>query len=178
MESVEKEDAREEERHINPGAVRRNLFVDEPAPEPIDKLASDDNQEDVLEVQEEASDSEELAGEEEVVRRPVPGPLLGPDPGHAHRPARGGAPGPALRPARGPTLGPQYIGKYGTTTWDIHCPQRNRQTRIPARNIVRHLPGVRPQIKPNSPMEAWLLLITDGILDAVVRFTNQRIEKV
>lgn len=35
LESVEKEVAREEERHINPGAVRRNLFVDERAPEKL-----------------------------------------------------------------------------------------------------------------------------------------------
>lgn len=44
---------------MNPGAVKCNLFVDEPAPELIDKLAQDDDQEDVLEVQEEVSDSEE-----------------------------------------------------------------------------------------------------------------------
>lgn len=84
------------------------------------------------------------------------------------------------RPVSGPlsvVLGSQYIEADGKTPWDIYCSQRNRQTRILACNIVRCLPEVKPQIEPNSTMEAWLLLISDEIWNDLLRFTNQKIKR-
>lgn len=36
LDSVEREERQEEERQINPGAVRRHLIFDEPVPTPIE----------------------------------------------------------------------------------------------------------------------------------------------
>uniref|UniRef100_A0A1B6DZW2 Uncharacterized protein n=1 Tax=Clastoptera arizonana TaxID=38151 RepID=A0A1B6DZW2_9HEMI len=64
LESVEKEERRNEERNENPGALRRILFFDEPIPKPLDVQCSDDESEDNLEVLDDGSDSEQ-SGEED-----------------------------------------------------------------------------------------------------------------
>lgn len=65
LDSVEKEERQQEERLVNTGAVRRHLFIDEHAAEPIEgNLDSDDEEEDQLFVQEEDSESEQSVGEE------------------------------------------------------------------------------------------------------------------
>lgn len=71
--------------------------------------------------------------------------------------------------------GPIYIEKDGQTQWAAHCPNRNRRT--PSRNIVRHLPHVR-QSKPESAKEPWNLFITESVLYNIIKYINQRIEKV
>uniref|UniRef100_A0A1B6DAX7 PiggyBac transposable element-derived protein domain-containing protein n=1 Tax=Clastoptera arizonana TaxID=38151 RepID=A0A1B6DAX7_9HEMI len=64
LESVEKEERRNEERNENPVAIRRILFLDEPIPKPLDVQCSDDESEDNLEVLDDGSDSEQ-SGEED-----------------------------------------------------------------------------------------------------------------
>lgn len=64
MESVGKEEAREQERMINPEAIRQQLFIDESIIQPIDDLVLGDDVDDNVEMQEEGSDSEQLAEDE------------------------------------------------------------------------------------------------------------------
>ncbi|XP_046688609.1 LOW QUALITY PROTEIN: uncharacterized protein LOC124374442, partial [Homalodisca vitripennis] len=64
--SVEREERQEEERLVNPGAIRRQLFLDEPVVAPIGELDSDDEDEDHVSVQEEDTASEQSGEEAEV----------------------------------------------------------------------------------------------------------------
>lgn len=73
--------------------------------------------------------------------------------------------------------GPIYTGKDGVTTWEMHCPPRNR--RVGERNIVRFIPGVKQVARSAStPFQCWKLFFTDTIIDEIVRHTNEKIEKV
>uniref|UniRef100_A0A1B6JQP1 PiggyBac transposable element-derived protein domain-containing protein n=1 Tax=Homalodisca liturata TaxID=320908 RepID=A0A1B6JQP1_9HEMI len=66
LNSVEREERQEEERLVNPGAIRRQLFLDEPVVAPIGELDSDDEDEDHVSVQEEDTASEQSGEEAEV----------------------------------------------------------------------------------------------------------------
>lgn len=132
IESIEKEEQREEERHVNPRAVRRLLFRDESAIECIDDIASNDEKDDNFEVQELNTDSEQSAEEEDVQEAIRQTPT-----------------GEEVQDEANVTV-PQYIGKDKETTWDIHCPPRNRRTS--AQNIVRHLPRAKVHIPINNTM--------------------------
>lgn len=141
--SVEKEDSRAEERVENPGAVKRQLFLDERIVEHIDQLESDDDDVDSLEVQEDDSESDQSGNEEET---PV---FVG---------------------------GPEYTGRDKITKWNIHCPPRTRRTAD--YNLVRRLPGIRRELDIESPAASWKLFFSDEILENIVKYTNQRIDKV
>lgn len=67
LNSVEREERQDEERLINPGAVRRQLFIDERVADPIEgNLDSDDDEVDHLSEQEGVSDSEQSGEDEDI----------------------------------------------------------------------------------------------------------------
>lgn len=72
---------------------------------------------------------------------------------------------------------PVYVGKNGTTTWNVHPPTRN--VRVLDRNILRmHVPQVKPCAKDaNTPLDAWKLFITDEIIENITLHTNKWIRK-
>ncbi|KAJ4449858.1 hypothetical protein ANN_01264, partial [Periplaneta americana] len=50
--------------------------------------------------------------------------------------------------------GPIYTGKDGVTTWEMHCPPRNK--RVGECNVVRFIPGVKQVARSAStPFQCW-----------------------
>ncbi|XP_023234492.1 uncharacterized protein LOC111634044 [Centruroides sculpturatus] len=71
---------------------------------------------------------------------------------------------------------PEYIGMDGKTKREIHCTPYNRGTAD--HNLVRRFPGVKAQKDVNSPVAAWRLFFTNEILDEIMKYTNQHIQKI
>lgn len=67
--------------------------------------------------------------------------------------------------------GPNFIGKDGKTIWKVN--RKPKTSRARRHNIITHLPGVKPEAKTaRTPFETWNLLITDQIIEEIVRCTN------
>ncbi|XP_073401078.1 uncharacterized protein [Dendrobates tinctorius] len=70
-----------------------------------------------------------------------------------------------------------YLGKDKNTKWNKKAP-KNKQRRE-SHNIITHLPGVIGSArKAKTAVEFWSNLITDSMLETIVRFTNQYIDTI
>ncbi|XP_069618531.1 piggyBac transposable element-derived protein 4-like [Ranitomeya imitator] len=70
-----------------------------------------------------------------------------------------------------------YLGKDKNTKWNKKAP-KNKQRRE-SHNIITHLPGVIGSArKAKTAVECWSNLITDSMLETIVRFTNQYIDTI
>lgn len=71
-----------------------------------------------------------------------------------------------------------YYGK-NRYKWAKTAPKKD--VRIPAHNLVMHLPGLKgpARIKsPSTPYEAWQLLFTEDILNIILEHTNAKITEL
>jgi len=70
-----------------------------------------------------------------------------------------------------------FYGK-DRTKWSQNAPVKRR---TPVKNICTVLPGLKGPAKqnpPSTPLEAWRLLFSDGMIDQLLRHTNSKIEKM
>lgn len=75
------------------------------------------------------------------------------------------------------TREPCFIGKDNKTKWSKHCPPQNVRTR--RTNIVLQLPGVKSYAKSKkSPLDIWLCLFDDEMLNKIVDCTNIKINSI
>lgn len=75
---------------------------------------------------------------------------------------------------------PKYYfwGKDKVTKW-FHDPKSNIVQRTSNQNLIRRLPGVIGGARQAStPMESWSCFFTNDIMEIIVHYTNQYIEKI
>lgn len=69
------------------------------------------------------------------------------------------------------------FGKDNVLKWYLRPRPQNQKT-LP-QNIIRRLPGViGPAKQSKTPLECWSNFFTDSMLEKIIRFTNQYIERV
>lgn len=75
------------------------------------------------------------------------------------------------------TREPYFTGKDNITKWNKNCPPKN--VRTAHKNIVLQLPGVKTYAKSKKlPMDIWLCLFDEEMLNIIVDCTNIKIESV
>lgn len=77
-----------------------------------------------------------------------------------------------------PSSGVHYLGRDKLTVWNAHPPRQS--TRRRRRNIVLHPPGVKGEGAKNAQnvFEAWKLFFTDGTIEDITNYTNDRLRKM
>lgn len=72
-----------------------------------------------------------------------------------------------------------YTGKDKGTLWKKHCPPTNlRSYRAKSKNICTQLPGAKlPLRNLSDPVEIWKTFFDDSVIETIVTYTNQHIEK-
>jgi len=72
-----------------------------------------------------------------------------------------------------------YTGKDKITLWKKHCPQPNlRSYRAKSKNVITQLPGPKlPTRNLTDPVEIWKKFFDSTVIETIVTYTNQHIEK-
>lgn len=82
------------------------------------------------------------------------------------------------QPPTSRSVGPLYIGKDGSTKWQVHN-LSSKKTKTTNENIISKLPGPKGLAKScTSILDCWKLFITDSIIDRIVQATNDQLREM